>query len=197
MSFLSALQQAKQGERNIVIPDLKCKSPKEGDLFGGRDPILLAETLIQSGAPVLSVVTEGKEFGGSKGLLQRVASLGVPVLRKDFLQTAEDLAETRSLGASAVLLMYSCLGAERLAVLYKEARRIGLDVLVEVHTAEELEQAASLGARIIGINNRDILRLECDDGTVSLTKALAIKKPHGTFLISESSCNPPKTSVQQ
>lgn len=187
MSFLEALYRAKGKKQNIVIPDIKCVSPKDGDLMRGRNPVVVAKELIKAGAPVLSVVTEEKNFGGSTALLREIAALGVPVLRKDFLTTKEEIQETKELGASAVLLMYSCLEAEQLKNLYFEARRIGLDVLVEAHTIEEFEQAVSLGARLIGINNRDITILETDDGTVNLTTTLAQNKPKDVFLISESS----------
>lgn len=187
MDFITALKAAKQKGRNVVIPDIKCYSPKEGDLLAGRNPRDIAETLVNAGAPVLSVVTEERNFKGSKHILQEIASLGVPVLRKDFLGTKADIHETKLLGASAVLLMYSCLNEGTLRELYTEAKSIGLDVLVETHNAEELKKATLLGAELIGINNRDIGVLERDDGTVSLTERLAGQKPGGSFLISESS----------
>ncbi len=191
MDFTAALKAAKRGGKNTVIPDIKCFSPKEGDLLSGRDPVELAKILIGSGAPVLSVVTEEENFGGSKRLLKDIASLGVPVLRKDFLKTGADIRETKALGASAVLLMYSCLDGDTLRELYAEAKSAGLDVLVETHTEEELAKAAALGAELIGINNRDIGILERDDGTVSLTERLARHKPAGSFLVSESAVSSP------
>lgn len=187
MRFINALKQAEKHNRNIVIPDIKCRSPKEGDLLKGRNAQEIAKALIQAGAPVLSVVTEPREFGGSLELLESIAAMGLPVLRKDFINTKEELLETKALGASAVLLMYSCLGSETLGELYCEAKRIGLDVLVETHTADELKQAGQLGAELVGINNRDIRVLERDEGTVRLTEQLVSFKPKDTFLISESS----------
>lgn len=192
MDFLTALKTAKQRGRNVVIPDIKCYSPKEGDLLVGRNPIDIAKALLDAGAPVLSVVTEEHNFRGSKRMLQEIASLGVPVLRKDFLKTKADIHETKSLGAAAVLLMYSCLDDDTLQELYKEAKSIGLDVLVETHTEDELRKASALGAKLIGINNRDIGVLEKDSGTVSLTEQLAAQKPIGSFLISESSIQSPE-----
>lgn len=192
MDFITALRAARQKERNVVIPDIKCYSPKEGDLLAGRNPMELASILVGAGAPVLSVVTEEHNFKGSKRMLQEIASLGVPVLRKDFLRTKADIHETKLLGASAVLLMYSCLDDVTLRELYEEAKSIGLDVLVETHTQEELKKAAMLGADLIGINNRDIGVLEKDNGTVSLTEQLAKQKPTGSFLISESSIQSPE-----
>lgn len=192
MDFIDRLTAFRKSSQNIVIPDIKCRSPKEGDLLNGRKPFDIAKRLVQSGAPVLSVVTEEKHFGGSKASLREIAALGVPVLRKDFLKTKEDIYESKSLGAAAVLLMYSCLDDSTLSELYHEAKQIGLDVLVETHTADELKRAAALGAKLIGINNRNISILEKDDGTVSLTEQLAIYKPSGSFLISESSIQSPE-----
>ena len=111
MTFLEALKKAEGQGRIPVIADIKCRSPKEGDLLAGRDPVELAWQLAAAGAPVLSVVTEAKEFGGSPELLRRLSSeVPVPFLRKDFLSSRQDLIETKEAGASAVLLMYSTLG---------------------------------------------------------------------------------------
>lgn len=190
--FLSALTAAKARGTNIVIPDIKCVSPKEGDLLQGRDPVAVAKSLAAVGAPVLSVVTEPKNFGGSEELLSSVAkATGLPILRKDFFTTAEEIHRSKEIGASAVLLMYSCLPKEKLAELYQAARAIDLDVLVETHTPEDIAHARTLGVRLMGINNRDITVLERDNGDVSRTKALAGQKPADVFLISESSLMTP------
>ena len=191
MKFITALQGKKQKNKNVVIPDIKCFSPKEGDLLTGREPAAIARELVAAGAPVLSVVTEECNFRGSKLLLRQIASLGVPVLRKDFLRTKDEIRETKELGASAVLLMYSCLDDFTLRELYNEAKFVGLDVLVETHTEEELQKAVLLGAELVGVNNRDISILEKDDGTVSLTERLAAMKPEVCFLVSESGIQSP------
>lgn len=191
MKFITALQGKKQKNKNVVIPDIKCFSPKEGDLLAGREPAAIARELVAAGAPVLSVVTEECNFRGSKLLLRQIASLGVPVLRKDFLRTKDEIRETKELGASAVLLMYSCLDDFTLRELYNEAKFVGLDVLVETHTEEELQKAVLLGAELVGVNNRDISILEKDDGTVSLTERLAAMKPEVCFLVSESGIQSP------
>ena len=176
--------------RNIIIPDIKCFSPKEGDLLKGRNPVELAKQLVNAGAPLLTVVTEEKEFKGSLKLLSEIvaATKGkVPVIRKDFIKTREDLIETKNAGAKGVLLMYSCLGREKLSKLYYQATELGLIPLVEIHNEEELAFAAELGAKLIGINNRDILQLERDDGGVENTLRLIKKAPKDAFIISESS----------
>lgn len=173
MDFLTALQNKQKTGAIPVIPDIKCFSPKDGDLLRSRDPVQIARDLAGAGAPALSVVTESKEFGGSLELLRSIcAVVSVPVLRKDFVTDRSDLEETLRCGASAILLMVSCLGEKRLEELYHEAIELGLTPFVETHTQRELTFAYALGAKLIGINNRDILQLERDDGDVSHAAAL-------------------------
>ncbi len=173
MDFLEALKN-KKGEGLIpVIPDIKVFSPKEGELLGGRDPVVYAEVLAAAGAPVLSVVTEETEFHGSMRMLEDICRhVEIPVLRKDFIEDERDLDETVKAGASAILLMVSCLGEEKLERLYLKALDRGLMPLVETHTKEELDFAFRLGAPLIGINNRNILELERDDGDVRYASGL-------------------------
>ena len=184
--FLTALKRAARTGQIPVIPDIKCFSPKEGDLLRGRDPLEIARELAAAGAPALSVVTQEKDFHGSMELLRQVCgSISLPVLRKDFITGRADLEETRMAGASAILLMYSCLGREKLEELYYEARQLSLVPFVETHTEEELVWAGELGAPLVGINNRDILQLERDDGDVSLAAGLLSGAPE-SFLVVES-----------
>ena len=170
-----------------VIPDIKCVSPKEGDLLRGRDPVEVARQLVAWGAPVLSVVTESRHFGGSPELLRAIArQTGAPVLRKDFIKTRGQLEETLALGASAVLLIAAGVDEATLAALYQTALQLGLEPLVEVCTAEEMQLASTLGARLVGINNRNIQTLELDDGGPARTAQLAQLAPKHAVLISES-----------
>lgn len=170
-----------------VIPDLKCASPKEGDLLQGRDPVETAKTLVGCGAPALSVVTERERFGGSPALLNAVArAVDVPVLRKDFITDEGMIAETAALGASAVLLICALLDEKALGRLYEKANELKLEPLVEVCSAREMEWARKCGARLVGINNRDIMALELDDGGPARTAALAAGAPAGSLLVSES-----------
>lgn len=188
MRFLDALVAAKNDNKNIVIPDIKCYSPKEGDLMQGRSPVEYAKLLCKAGAKVLSVVTEEKEFHGSIAMLKEIsAAVEVPILRKDFIHTKEDLLETVEAGASAILLMCSCLTEEELRYLYQEALNVGLDPFVETHKREDFAIVKELGAKLVGINNRDILVLERDDGDVSNTISLADEAPEDAFLVTESS----------
>jgi indole-3-glycerol phosphate synthase len=185
--FSDALRKRKTEGKVPVIPDIKRLSPKDGDLMKSRDPIEAARLLASLGAPALSVVTERLNFGGSPETLAKIVeATGLPVLRKDFIKDAEDLKITRNLGADSVLLICGTADDSLLASLFAEAIKIGLEPLVETHTASELEFARGLGATLVGRNNRDIRKLEADDGGVSLTESLSAKAPSGSFLISES-----------
>jgi len=192
MKFLTALKNAKNDKKNIVIPDIKVYSPKEGDLMHGRNPVEYAKTLQAAGAPVISVVTEEKEFHGSLAMLRAIAdAVELPILRKDFIHTKEDLIATKEAGADAILLMCSCLERDELIMLYHEALELGLDPFVETHVKEDFELVNELGAELVGINNRDILVLERDDGDVSNTLSLASLAPEDAFLVTESSIKNP------
>ncbi len=190
MIFLEALNQKKQSGSIPVIPDIKCFSPKEGELMNGRDPLEYARALEAAGAPALSVVTEEKEFHGSMEMLKTICeNVHIPVLRKDFIEEVRDLDETAKAGASAVLLITACLGEEKLTIFYREAMNRGLLPLVETHTEEEFDFALKLRAPFIGINNRNILKLEKDDGDVRLAADLLVKKSslkYEPFLLVES-----------
>jgi len=180
---------ATENERGFVavIPDIKCISPKEGDLLCGRDPVETAKFLVRCGAPVLSVVTERERFGGSTGLLSAIVqAAGVPVLRKDFITNEDQLLETAELGAAAILLICAITDEKKLRTLYEKALALGIEPFVEVHTMQEMALANALGARLIGINNRNIVTLERDDGGPARTAALASGAPAYALLVSES-----------
>jgi len=185
--FSDAIRERKRDGFIPVIPDIKCISPKEGDLFRGRNPVEFARMLSDLGAPVFSVVTEKEHFGGSLELLEEIVrGTGKPVLRKDFIREIDDLYRTKDCGAEAVLLICSTLTEAALQRLHDEAVKIGLEPLLEAHNREELLLAGRIGARLVGINNRNILELERDSGTVSVTAELSAYAPPGALLISES-----------
>ena len=191
--FCKGLREAKNRGVIPVIPDFKMISPRDGALFEDRDPILWARRMEAIGAPALSVVTEPKEFGGSLSLLREIVkAVNIPVLRKDFITREADLELTAEAGACAVLLICACITEARLTSLYRTALSLGLEPLVEAHTARELKLAGRLGAGLVGINNRDILALERDGGTVSTTSELAAWVPKGALLISESGISTPE-----
>lgn len=186
-SFTASLRRKVQEGYVPVIPDFKMISPSEGPLFQGREVIQAAKAMEGAGAPALSVVTENFDFGGSLELMAQIAeAVSIPVLRKDFVKTVKDVEETAALGAKAILLICACMSEDTLKTLYDASLKAGLEPLVEAHTKKELALTADLGAKLVGINNRDILTLERDGGTVSTTAKLGAAKPGGSFLISES-----------
>lgn len=168
-----------------VIIDFKPISPKDGDLFKGRDPLEVARQLEKAGVLGLSVVTENEHFGGSLDLLRSITSaVNLPVLRKDFIMTNDDLYETLDCGAKSVLLI--CSTTENIGTLHDKAVSIGLHPVVEVHNIAEIALAKEIGAKIIGINNKDITILEKDSGTIDLTLELIKSAPKDAYIISES-----------
>jgi indole-3-glycerol phosphate synthase len=175
-----------------VIPDIKSRSPQEGDLLRGRDPAIYAKSLAAAGAPVLSVVTEPQHFGGSPELLRRITrAVPLPVLRKDFINSREQLQESVELGASAVLLIASMLERERLYQLIEDALMLGLEPLVETHSEEEIISINDLKLTMVGINNRNIVELEMDGGSVDNTERLAGLIGSDVMVVSESSISSP------
>jgi indole-3-glycerol phosphate synthase len=147
----------------------------------------------------LSVVTEPLDFGGDLTLLTRVRPyVAVPILCKDFHQKVEDLEAAAAAGADAVLLIVAMLTDAQLLELQTAAQRLGLETLVEVHSSVDLQRIGSLGLQpdILGINNRDILVRETDDGDVSRTEQLAALLPKGVPVLSESSIRGPDDALR-
>jgi len=185
--FSTAIMDSYNKGLLTVIPDIKCRSPKEGDLLRGRNPIDVAKSLVQCGAPVVSVVTDSKDFEGSLKLLRNVVNaVSVPVLRKDFITTVDELKYTAEHGASAVLLICAYLDEKQLSHLYETALSMGLEPLVEVHTDAEMNMAKQVGAGFIAINNRNIVELERDNGGPELTLSLSASASKDVVLISAS-----------
>ncbi|HEY2181885.1 MAG TPA: indole-3-glycerol phosphate synthase TrpC, partial [Solirubrobacteraceae bacterium] len=138
----------------------------------------------RGGARALSVLTEGPSFGGSLDDLRAArAATELPILRKDFVVDRYQLLEARLAGADAALLIVAALGDSELASLHDGARALGLDVLVEVHDAGELERALALKPEIVGINNRDLRDFSVD---LARTRALRQAIPDGVVVVSES-----------
>ncbi len=167
-----------------LIAEVKRRSPSKGDLRPDLDPGGLAAAYQRGGASAISVLTEPLHFGGSPEDLRAVrAAVSLPVLRKDFVTTSYQVWEARAWGADAVLLIVAALDPQRLADLLAEARRAGLDALVEVHTREEAAAAGKAGAALIGVNARDLATL-----TVDLSRFAAVRDalPAGAALVAES-----------
>lgn len=149
-----------------VIGEIKRRSPSRGVLASGLDPVRQARIYQQAGAAAVSVLTEPDYFGGSNQDLSKVAqAVGIPVLRKDFILEPSQVWESARIGADAILLIVAILSDGRLAELLEVTGRAGLSALVEVHNAEEAERAMAAGARIVGVNNRDLRDFTVDLGT--------------------------------
>jgi indole-3-glycerol phosphate synthase len=173
-----------------VLSEIKVRSPKEGDLLRGRAPEDLAAAMAATPIAGLSVVTEPADFGGDLEIVRRVRPLvDVPILRKDFVRTETGLDETVAAGADVILITVCMFEDEPLARLHGSARERGLETLVEVHNDKDVARVADLGLRpdLLGVNNRDILVGEVDDGDVGVTERLAPALPPGSLLLSESS----------
>ena len=140
-----------------VIAEVKRRSPSVGAIREALDAAVHARAYAAGGAVAISVLTEEKHFGGSLDDLKRVVeAVTLPVLRKDFLLDELQLLEARAAGAAAVLVIARILPLVRLLDLTREARWLGLGALVEVHTADELDAALSVGATVVGVNARDL-----------------------------------------
>lgn len=149
-----------------VIAEVKRRSPSRGDLDPGLDPSHQAGLYAEGGAAAVSVLTEPDFFSGSDDDLRAVrATVPVPVLRKDFTLDARQVWEARAIGADAVLLIVAALDDDDLRRLQDAAREAGLAALVEVHDEAEAERALAAGARIVGVNNRDLATFDVDLAT--------------------------------
>ncbi|WP_049579637.1 indole-3-glycerol phosphate synthase TrpC [Streptomyces sp. SBT349] len=149
-----------------VICEVKRSSPSKGALAAIADPAALAGDYEAGGAAAISVLTERRRFGGSLADLEAVrARVDVPVLRKDFIVSAYQLWEARAHGADLVLLIVAALDQAALVSLVERAESIGLTPLVEVHDEDEVERAVDAGAKIIGVNARNLKTLDVDRGT--------------------------------
>jgi indole-3-glycerol phosphate synthase len=167
-----------------VIAEFKRRSPSAGMLSEAPDVHDLARAYERGGASALSVLTEGPNFDGSlEDLRVARAASDLPILRKDFIVDDYQLHEAVLARADAVLLIVAALEPGELTALHERARTLGLDVLVEVHDHEELQRALSVGAELIGINNRDLRDFSVD---VERTARLMGEVPAGVTVISES-----------
>ena len=185
--------------RLALIAEVKHKSPSKGVLAPNFDPLKLARTYIESGADALSILTDVRFFGGSlqylKAIRELEAQLGahaeVPLLRKDFILEPYQVYEARAYGADALLLIVAALPDERLRELLELTEQLGMEALVEVHDAPELERALAAGATTIGVNNRNLRTFEVDLATTERLAA-RLSQCDRPVLVSESGIRGPE-----
>lgn len=181
---LDALAALAPAERVKIIAEVKRASPSRGPLAEIPDPADLALRYVKGGASAVSVLTEGRRFGGSLADLEAVrAVIDVPVLRKDFIVLPYQVIEARASGADLVLLMVSALAQPELVQLLGLTEELGMTALVEAHDADELSRAIDAGASVIGINARNLNTFELDR---ELFGSLADRIPEGTVRVAES-----------
>ncbi len=184
--FLGAIS----GHGPRIIAEVKKASPSKGVIRPDFDPVGLAAEYEKNGAAAVSVLTEEKFFLGKLEYLSLIRErTALPLLRKDFILDELHVYEARAAGADAVLLITDILGPGRLEDLMSLVDELYMTPLVEVHDGEGLERAMSAGARLIGINNRDLKTFRTD---ISTTEKLAPLVPEGTTIVSESGINTPE-----
>lgn len=182
--FLEALQACVTAGKPAVIAEIKRASPSRGLLRADFDVGAIAKSYAAAGATCLSVLTDAAHFQGRDDYLVAARSVcALPALRKDFIIDPWQVYESRLLGADAILLIVAALGDAMLADLAALAADLGMDALLEVHDADELERALALGAPLIGVNNRDLHNFHTD---LQTTLALQPRIPADRLLVTES-----------
>ena len=179
-----SLEKALRGVDVRLIAEVKRRSPSKGTIAPTLDASAQAQAYVTGGAAAISVLTEPAHFGGSTSDLRAVrAALEVPALKKDFHVRPIQLVEARALGASAALLIARALSPDLLREMMETARRLDLEVLVEVRDEAELGRALECGATMIGVNNRDLETLVIDPSTA---ERLIPSIPSGVVAVAES-----------
>jgi indole-3-glycerol phosphate synthase len=187
--FARSLSSTASSSGAAVIAEIKRRSPSKGELAPGLDPLHLASQYEAGGATCLSVLTDARYFGGSVSDLQAaIRACSLPVLRKDFTVSANDVADARLMGADALLLIVAALSEEELESLLRMAQKLGIDCLVEVHDESELDLALSCGADLVGVNQRDLRTFEVDG---DLACRLAAMIPDEVTAVAESGIRGP------
>ncbi len=182
--FAGALAARADGGEPAVIAEVKKASPSKGVIRPDFDPAAIAASYERGGAACLSVLTDIDFFQGADEYLETAKNAcALPVLRKDFTVDPWQIYESRALGADCILLIVAALGQTELVALHDLAREVGLDVLVEVHSRDELERALALSSPLLGINNRDLHNFET---TLETTFDLLDQVPADKLVITES-----------
>ncbi len=191
--FVTAIQRTVEAGRPAVIAEIKKASPSKGVLRADFDPPAIARSYEAGGATCLSVLTDVDFFQGADVYLQQArAACALPVLRKDFVIDAYQIYEARALGADCILLIVAALSDEQLRSLTAAAKDANLDVLVEVHDADELRRALMLNLSLIGINNRNLRTFEV---TLKTTLDLLDAIPEDRVVVTESGILTPEDAV--
>ncbi|MDB5428702.1 MAG: trpC [Phenylobacterium sp.] len=182
--FRAALERAHGPGRLALIAEIKKASPSRGLIREDFDPPALAKAYEEGGAACLSILTDTPSFQGDDGYLVAArAATALPCIRKEFLVDPWQVAESRALGADAILVILAMVDDALAAELMAAARAYGMDVLVETHDAAEMARAARLGADLVGVNNRDLRTFTVD---LAVTEHLAAAAPPNALLVTES-----------
>ncbi|MGI9279431.1 MAG: indole-3-glycerol phosphate synthase TrpC [Endozoicomonas sp.] len=182
--FAKNLEARTESRQAAIIAEIKKASPSKGVIRENFDPASIAQSYEQAGASCLSVLTDKDFFQGQESYLQEARSAcALPVLRKDFMVDPWQIYESRMIGADCILLIVSCLTDGELQEFSSTAMDLGMDVLVEVHGADELKRALPLEGTLLGINNRNLHTFEV---TLDNTFSLLSEIPEGRKVITES-----------
>jgi indole-3-glycerol phosphate synthase len=182
--FYNALQAKVLAKKPAIIAEIKKASPSKGVIREDFQPVIIGQDYAMNGADCLSVLTDKEFFQGAEVYLQLVRErCPLPVLRKDFMIDPYQIYEARALGADCILLIVAALEDSQMQELSDIAAQLGMDVLVEVHDAEELERALTLKTKLIGINNRNLRTFET---SLQTTLDLKAQIPDDRIIITES-----------
>jgi len=182
--FHRALEASHAPGRLSLIAEIKKASPSRGVIRADFHPAALAQAYEAGGATCLSVLTDAPSFMGDDTYLTDARdAVKIPAIRKDFLVDPWQVAESRALGADAILVILAMVDDSLAADLMSEAKRFGMDALVEVHDEAEMDRAGTLGATLVGVNNRDLKTFIVN---LAVTERLAAKAPENALLVTES-----------